>query len=58
MAPLVSDWEVAEREARLQHIASIFGRGATRKAIREEFPSATKNDIDTAYNRWKRGNRG
>lgn len=55
MGACVSDWELAEREARLQHIAAVYRRGATPKAIREEFQTATEKDIATDINRVQRG---
>lgn len=50
----MSDWELAEREARLEHMARLSLRGASREALRESFPGATDRDIDTARRRASR----
>lgn len=47
----MSEWELAEREARLEHMARLTLRGASREALRESFPGATETDIDTARRR-------
>lgn len=46
-----SDWERAERNAMVDHMARLAYRGASREAVREEFPRATRTDIDTAFRR-------
>lgn len=47
----MSDWELAEREARIEHMARLLARGATRAALRDAFPGAREQDIDTARKR-------
>lgn len=47
----MSEWELAEREARLDHMARLTLRGASREALRESFPGATASEIDTARKR-------
>lgn len=50
----MSDWELAEREARIEHMARLTLRGASREALRESFPGASRTDIDTARRRASR----
>ena len=50
----MSDWELAEREARLEHMARLTLRGASREALREPFPGASDRDIDAARKRARR----
>lgn len=50
----MSDWELAEREARIEHMARLAARGATCAALRESFPIATEYEIAAARKRAKR----
>ena len=44
---MTSDWERAERSARLDHIARLFARGASVSAIRDAMPEASETDLST-----------
>lgn len=50
----MSDWELAEREARIEHMARLTARGATRQALVESFPEASEYEIDAARKRAQR----
>lgn len=50
----MSDWELAEREARIEHMARLTMRGASRSALADAFPEASRTDIDTARRRASR----
>lgn len=49
-----SDWEVAEREARIEHMASLMRRGARPSDVREAMQGATRREIDAARKRARR----
>lgn len=47
----MSDWEAAERRARIDHIERLLRRGASVGAVLEEMPEATRKDVDAARKR-------
>ena len=47
----MSDWEVAERRARIDHIERLLRRGASVAAVLDEMPEATRKDVDAARKR-------
>lgn len=47
----MSDWEVAERRARIDHIERLLRRGASVGAVLEEMAEATRRDVDAARKR-------
>lgn len=51
---MTSDWERAERSARLDHIARLFARGASVSAIRDAMPEASETDLSTGRKRAER----
>lgn len=50
----MSEWEIEERRAYIEHMARIAARGASRDAMRASFPSASLKDIDYARKLAKR----
>lgn len=47
----MSDWEVAERRARIDHIERLLRRGASVGAVLDEMPEATRKDAEAARKR-------
>lgn len=47
----MSEWEVAERRARIDHIERLLRRGASVVAVLDEMPDATRKDAETAKKR-------
>ena len=47
----MSEWEVAERRARIDHIERLLRRGASVGAVLDEMPEATRKDVDAARKR-------
>lgn len=50
----MSEWEVEERRAYIEHMSRIAARGASRDAMRTHFPSASLREIDYARKLAKR----
>ena len=44
----MSEWELSERRARIDHIERLLRRGATIGAILDEMPDATRTDAEAA----------
>lgn len=47
----MSEWEAAERRARIDHIERLLRRGASVVAVLDEMPEATRKDVDAARKR-------
>lgn len=47
----MSDWEAAERRARIDHIERLLRRGASVGAVLDEMPEATRKDAEAARKR-------
>ncbi|HJA29468.1 MAG TPA: hypothetical protein IAA15_07890 [Candidatus Olsenella pullicola] len=51
----LSEWELAERSARVEHMARLIARGAAPRHVIEEMPDATAAEVENARARAKRG---
>ena len=47
----MSDWEAAERRARIDHIKRLLMRGASPEAVLDSMAEATVKDVDAARKR-------
>lgn len=47
----MSEWEIAERRARIDHIERLLRRGASVAAVLDEMPEATRRDAEAARKR-------
>lgn len=50
----MSEWEAAERRARIDHIERLLRRGASVAAVLDEMPEATRSDAEAARKRVSR----
>ena len=47
----MSEWEVAERRARIDHIERLLRRGASVVAVLDEMAEVTRKDVEAARKR-------
>lgn len=51
----MSEWEMSESRARVEHIVRLLRRGATLGAVRDAIPDATEWELQTVSRRVRRG---